>query len=367
MMTPSRPIAVFVPSVRGGGAERAMLVFCCELVKLGREVDLVVANFDGALGEILPVGISLFDLKCRKTLLALPRLVAYLKKRRPAAMFATIMNANVVAAAAARIAGRHTPVILRESNAPLSSIRKGIADTITHRCVPFAYQFADGVIAVSQGVADELVMMAPKLATKVRVVPTPVISEDVIAQGQVNVDHPWFVHHDKPVVLSAGRLEPQKSFHTLIRAFAKLRKRRDARLIILGDGTQREHLRSEIRAHGIEEHVALPGFTKNPFAYMSRADAFALTSTFEGLPNVLVQAMAFGTPIVATDCRSGPSEVLCNGRYGRLVAVGDEEAIADGLEWALSVPRQRDASEYARVTYGARQAAQAYLAMAGLT
>lgn len=366
MTAPLRPIAVFIPSVNGGGAERAMLVFCRELVELGLSVDLITVRLEGQLVRLIPPGVRVIDLQSRRTTMALPKLVSYLKKNRPAALYSTIMNANVVAAIARVLSGSRTPTIVRESNAPLSSPKNTLSRWVTYKAAPFMYRFANGIIAVSQGVADELCEMAPRIKNKVRVIPTPVISEDVLRQGEEAVDHPWFTRHDKPIILSAARLERHKGFFTLLQAFAQLRSTTDARLAILGQGSLREALLVEISRLGLEGHVELLGFAHNPFAYMSKADAFVLASEFEGLPNVLVQAMAFGTPIVATDCRSGPAEILCGGTYGTLVPVGDTNAIAQGLERALAQPRQHEAMTHARAVYGARNAAEEYLAMAGL-
>ncbi len=366
MTVRNRRVAVFVPSMHGGGAERAMLVFCAELVALGLAVDLLTVRLEGPLRQLIPQGVSIIDLKSRRTTLALPKLVLYLRRTRPAALFSTIMNANVVAAVARVLSGCRTPTIIRESNAPLSSPKGTVAGWITYKIAPLLYQFANGIIAVSQGVADELGVMAPRMKERIRVISTPVISDDVIRQGDLPVDHPWFTRRDKPLILSAARLERHKGFFTLLQAFAQLRTKKDARLAILGQGSLRKEIEAEIVSLGLEDDVTMLGFAHNPFAYMSKADVFVLASEFEGLPNVLVQAMAFGTPIVATDCKSGPSEILCNGKFGALVPVGDAQALARGLESALTQPRQLEAMAHARSVYGARNAAQEYLAMAGL-
>ena len=366
MTARNRRVAVFIPSVHGGGAERAMLVFCGELVELGLSVDLLTVRLEGPLRKLIPAGVSVIDLKSRRTTLAIPKLVAYLNRAKPAALYSTIMNANVVAAVARVLSKTQTPTILRESNAPLSSPKNTVSRWVTYKVAPFLYQFTNGIIAVSQGVADELGVMAPRMKERIRVIPTPIVSDELIRQGDAHVEHQWFTNHDKPIILSAARLERHKGFFTLLRAFAELRATHDVRLAILGQGSMREQIQAEIVRLGLEEHVALLGFAHNPFAYMSKADVFVLASEFEGLPNVLVQAMAFGTPIVATDCKSGPAEILCEGRFGTLVPVGDVQALARGLGEALGQPRHLEAMAHARSVYGARNAAHEYLAMAGL-
>jgi len=166
-----------------------------------------------------------------------------------------------------------------------------------------------------------------------------------LEKAKAPLDHPWFAPGAPPVVLGVGRLAPQKDFPTLIRAFARVRAERAARLMILGDGKTPDR-RAELLALadelGVAEEVALPGFQPNPFAYMARASLFVLSSAWEGLPGVLVQALACGCPVVSTDCPSGPAEILEQGQYGRLVAVGDEVALADAMRSTLDNPPERD-------------------------
>lgn len=359
-------ITIFIPSVHGGGAERAMIVFARELIRKGYRVDLVVTKLEGFLQDVVPEGVHLVDLDRPKTMAALPKLVRYLKAHQPRALYATIMNANVLAALAARLAGIRTPVIIRESNAPVSSPKTTISRWVTYKVAPFAYRLSDGIIAVSEGVAQQLSDMDQALRNKVKVVPTPVISEELLTQAEEPLYHPWFVHRDKPVVLSAGRLEGHKGFGVLLRAFKRMREGVDARLVVLGDGSRRHDLLLEVERLGLGKDVAFLGFKRNPFSFMKRADLFVLASEYEGLPNVIVQAMALGAPIVSTDCKTGPSEILCNGRYGRLVPVGDEEALANAMREALQEPRKDEASRYALARYGAAEATREYLSMVGL-
>ena len=159
--------------------------------------------------------------------------------------------------------------------------------------------------------------------------------EDLAAETPA---HPWLRDPKVPVCLAAGRLCPQKDYPTLIRAFATLAETRPLRLLILGDGPDRADLESLIRQLGLADRVALPGFAENPFSAMARAGVFVLSSAWEGLPGVLIQAMACGTPVVATDCPSGPREVLVDGRYGPLVPVGDPEALAQAIGETLDRP-----------------------------
>jgi len=152
------------------------------------------------------------------------------------------------------------------------------------------------------------------------------------------VAHPWFQTGELPVVLGIGRLARQKDFPTLLRAFAQVRSRRPCRLVILGEGKERSALTALVERLGITPHVEMPGFVANPFAYLRRAALFVLSSAWEGSPNVLIEALALAVPSVATDCPSGPREILCEGRYGPLVPVGDDEALAEAMEAMLAAP-----------------------------
>ena len=178
---------------------------------------------------------------------------------------------------------------------------------------------------------------------KVRTIYNPVVTEDLAVQAQAPLAHPWFdvdASERIPVVLAAGRLTGQKDYPTLLRAFKEVRNQRPARLMILGEGQQRSALEALVKDLGIQEDVSLPGFVDNPFAYMARADLFVLSSAWEGLPGVLIQAMACGCPVVSTDCPSGPREILEGGTYGPLVEVGDARGLAEAMLSTLesSVP-----------------------------
>ena len=181
---------------------------------------------------------------------------------------------------------------------------------------------ADGIVAVSQGVADDLIRLLPVVSPRVTTIYNPVVTLGHAAKAAVPIKHPWFDAENVPVLLSAGRLVPQKDYATLLRAFAEVISSRPARLVILGVGPERENLLELAECLKVSQQVDLPGFEVNPFAYMSRSRVFVLSSRYEGFPNVLAQAMACGTPVVSTDCRSGPREILEDGKWGRLVPVG---------------------------------------------
>jgi glycosyltransferase involved in cell wall biosynthesis len=341
-------------------------MFSAELVRFGFSVDLVIGAYEGGLQDLVPRGVRLIDLGTSRLSHGLFALVRHLRSNQPAALFSTITNANVIAAIAGQLSRSCTRVVVRQSNVPISEPKNTWRRQATAKVLPSAYRLAHGIIAVSEGVASELRTLEPRLSDRIRVIPTPVISDEVLQQGEQVAPHPWLQQQAVPVVLAAARLELHKGLHTFLRAFAAVRTRRHARLIIIGEGSERSSLEREVRELTLEADVSLPGFQRNPYCFMSKANAFVLASEFEGLPNVLIQALAFGTPAVATDCKSGPREILNGGRLGRLVPVGDVAAIAHAIEIALDTPRQDATAELIRERYGAARAAQEYLELAGL-
>jgi glycosyltransferase involved in cell wall biosynthesis len=232
--------------------------------------------------------------------------------------------------------------------------------------LPLAYRWTDGIIAVSKGVAAELLEIDARLEPRMRIINTPVVSEHMLQQAKEPNEHPWFHEGQPPVILAAGRLVTHKGFLTLLEAFQRVRSSRAARLLIIGEGRDRSVFEDKVRALQLEDDVSFPGFQTNPFAFISRAAVFVLSSEYEGLPNVLIQALALGTPVVSTDCKSGPRQILEDGRLGALVPVGDVAAMAQAIEQALTLPRQESNKAHMLERFGVSRATDAYLQVAGL-
>jgi glycosyltransferase involved in cell wall biosynthesis len=231
--------------------------------------------------------------------------------------------------------------------------------------MPFVYARVDQVVAVSQGVAEDTLNITGLPQERVRVIRNPVVSPRMFELSREPVDHPWFNNLGAPIILGAGRLTPEKDFATLIRAFARIRVQKDCRLMILGEGRLRPDLEELAIDLNIADAVALPGFVSNPCAYMARASLFVLSSAWEGSGNVLTEATALGTPVVATDCPSGPRELLQDGRYGPLVPVGDADKLAEAMLETLQHPLPPETLQEAAAEYTVENSARHYLEVMG--
>jgi glycosyltransferase involved in cell wall biosynthesis len=373
-----RRIAVFLPNLAGGGAEACMLRTARRLLQRGFWVDIVLCERTGPLLDNVPTGARVIELPAAPMLVArafatvadpagfwamlapillawrphqrlphLPRLVRYLRAQRPDVLFSALPMPNLMAVWARRLSGVPTRVLVSERNT-LSSMIEGSSrwrDRYLPRLLGRGYNLADGIIAVSDGVADDLAQRTGLPRARIATVYNPVITPELEPMASQPVAHRWFRSATPPVVLGVGSLSTRKDFATLIRAFARVRAERDCRLVILGQAInpkkteeQRAELMELASSLGVSADVDLPGFVTNPFAYMARASVFVLSSVHEGLPGALIQALACGCPVVSTDCPSGPAEILDRGRFGPLVPVGDERAMAAAVVRTLDRP-----------------------------
>jgi glycosyltransferase involved in cell wall biosynthesis len=335
----SGPIALFLPSVRGGGAQRVVVNLAQGMSERGLPVDLVLTAAVGVFLDQLPPEVRLVDLRAGRLLRSVGPLAAYLRRERPRVLVSSMSHANLVALLAARMAGQGTPVMVTEHNTMShGSGESPLARRLWPPVLRICYRLADSVVAVSRGAADDFAVTSGFPRDRVEVVYNPVITPEIMAQAREAPDHPWFAPGAPPVILAAGRLTSQKDFPTLLRAFALVRRRCRARLLILGEGEDRQALEALARELGMAEDAAFPGFRGNAMAYMARSALFVLSSAWEGLPTVLIEALAAGTRVVSTDCPSGPREILQDGRLGALVPVGDVTALAEAMIGALEQP-----------------------------
>lgn len=320
--------ALFLPDLAGGGAERVTLNLARGLASLGQGVDLVLASHRGSYVDQVPEGVEVVDLGGRRTMASLPALAGYLRRRRPDGLLSAMNHSNVVAIWAAALARYRGSLLVAEHNElPSGSLSRW--QRAFNLAIRFSYPRAKRVIAVSHGVKRSLSEHAGIPAERIEVIYNPVIHPNLQAGRRSRPDD--LPEGGPPVILGVGRLTRQKNFANLLRAFAVVRASRPARLLILGEGEDRQALEAMVRELRLEQDVSLPGFVSNPYDYLAHADLFALSSDWEGLPTVLIEALALGARVVSTDCPSGPQEILDGGRYGALVPVGDSEALAGAI------------------------------------
>ncbi len=393
-------IALLTRCLDGGGIQRSLMTLGDALVERGFDVDLLVADDSGPMASACPSSIRLLALPVSPLLAArlwlvrtdpaaartlwplligpsprmfrhLQALVRYLTEQRPTALLAAGTQSNLAAIIARRMARRMAPriasvdtrIAISERNAMSAVAQRGRGGF--RRAYPRIarrwYPDADAIIAVSDAVADDLAALGVAPRDRVTTIYNPIVTPGLDALINAPLAHPWFADTSVPVVLAVGRLHWQKDFSTLLRAFARVAATREARLVILGEGAERQRLQAQIQALGIADRVLLPGFVANPFPWMARAATLVLTSLLEGFGRVLPEAMACGCPVVSVDCPGGPREILADGHYGPLVPVGDDRALADALTASLDQPPDRAGLRRRAADFSASLCADRYL------
>jgi glycosyltransferase involved in cell wall biosynthesis len=357
-------IAILSPSVACGGAERVMVNLAQGLVRRGLKIDVVLGCAEGAYLPQLPAGISIFDLKSSRMISAVPALVQYLRHRRPEYVISFQDHTNVAAIWACGMARSGTKTIATVHTTWSHDMQRQTWRTkVLAKAIRPTYAYAARVVPVSSGSAADLISRFKLPADLVTVVYNPVVTPELFQKCQLAPEHRWCRNKSLPLIVAVGRLAPEKDFATLIRAFAKVRARSSLwpRLLILGEGNERQSLEALIDDLQLRDWVDLPGFVPNPYAILRHADVFTLSSVREGLPTVLIEALALGIPVVATDCESGPREILNDGRHGLLAPVGDEEAFAGAIHRQLTNPIRPDPESWA--PYNVEVAVDSYLSL----
>jgi len=364
-LNPQR-LAVFLATSGHSGVDRVMKNLIPEIASRGIQVDLLHVENHGPYLEPIPDNVNLIKLGSAHTFTSLLPLVRYLKRVQPDALLSDKDKVNRIALIAKRLARVNTRVGVRNGTTVSVDVkkRKPLDQKLHYWSMHSLYRGAHAILAPSQGAAEDLARFADIDPARVTAVPSPVIRPDLEQRASETPDHPWFPS-EIPIILGIGELGPRKDFATLIRAFAKVRQQRAARLIILGEGRQRKNLEQLAQELGVTDDVSLPGFNNNPYCYLRQSDVFALTSRFEGSPVVLMEAIGVGTPSVACDCPSGPRETLDNGRYGKLCPVGDVDAVAEALLATLDNPPTRQELQQAAQRFTVEKSADAYLRALG--
>lgn len=362
----SRRIAILLPSLGAGGAEHVALMLGREFLAASHGVEYILVQAQGALLDQVPAGATVVDLACTRFRRTILPLIARLRRDPPDVLLASMWPLTGIAAVANRIAGGRTIVVTSEHN----DLRNTPAVTPAHRHLlgllgRRIYGLANAQVVVSQGLVDCMVEIAHVPCDRLKVIYNPLrpISDAPLPDDDLTR---WW-QGGGPALIGVGSLKPAKGFDLLIDAVDLLRALgENPRLLIVGEGPEHAALQTRIDRHGLGDAVRLAGFRADPYPYMRAADLFVLSSRWEGLGNVIAEALACGTNVVATDCPSGPAELLEGGRYGRLVAPGDPQALADGIRTALAQPLDPAPLIARAAQFTPARAAAAYLAAMGL-
>lgn len=333
-------IALFLPDLRGGGAERVFLTLAKELAERGHHVDLVLARAEGEFVELIPQGARLINLESGLRSLgmgglavaAVCKLASYLRRERPATLLSTLTGANLVALIASRLAGTSARLVLREACA-----MRNVRNPMRLALMSLLYPAADGIVALTEPMRLELIDTLRLENQRIEVIPNPVDADALRANAKAPLDHPWFTPQSPPVVMAVSRLAPQKNLELLVHAFAFVRRRLNARLLILGEGPSRPGLEKLVLEQDLADYVKLPGFDVNPHRWLARARLFVLCSSWEGYPNVVLEAQTLGIPVVATAYDRSIVDIL----GGNLVPPDDKLALASAIIAALTAEHER--------------------------
>jgi len=364
----SPKISLFLPSLEIGGVERVSLNLAEGFARKGLYVDLVIAQAKGDYLKRIPQGVRVIDLKTSRVAASLLPLIKYIRTERPSCLIVGKEYAGIVAIMAKKLAG--VPIkVLATIHTILSShmkFTKVIRERIIIRCLArYLYPRADYIIAASNGIAKDVSHVLKIPLDQITVIYNPVVSDEFFIQANRPVSHPWFVEGSLPVIISIGRLTISKDYPTLITAFAKVRETRNVRLVIFGDGEERLRIESLIRHLELQNDIWMPGFVYPPYPFLARSSAFVLSSLWEGLPTVIIEALALGVSVVSTDCPHGPREILCDGKFGRLVPVRDSDALANGIIQILEHPDCPETLKTRAAIFSIESAVSRYLQVLG--
>ncbi|HAG85073.1 MAG TPA: glycosyl transferase [Cyanobacteria bacterium UBA12227] len=385
-MSKPKRIAFLLHSLEGGGIQRVVLNLLKEMLKYNAmSLDLVVASADGPYLEQVPAGVRVIDLhtsiefRAKSLIRLVPAIAEYLRREKPDTLLSHLPYANVFTVIAKALSGipvdlvliEHTflyhKVVQLESLPPKTDkYKRQLLPSLMPIMMRWFYPKANAIITVSQGMARELERDLKLQPDSVKVIYNPVVDESLLLKSNSALNDPWFQPNQPPVLIAVGRLAAQKDYPSLLHAFARFREQRVVRLLILGDGEARSQLEALVHKLGIDADVLLPGFVQNPYAYISRASALVLSSLWEGLPTVLIEAMACGCQVISTDCTYGPDEILEQGKYGWLVPVGDVSALATAMQEAIDSPKKPDELRHRAQNFRIEEAVSGYLKIINL-
>lgn len=332
MIKNKKKISLFIPTLDGSGAEKIALTLANSFVARGYQVDLIVIKSGGKFYNQLDSSVNIINLNCSRIIFCFFSLINYLNKNKPDVFLSSLTHSNIISIIASLFSKVKTKVIVIEHGLKTKLFKNiNFKNRLIDLLMLFIYPKAYRIIAVSKDVAKNISMRSGVQLSKIDTIYNPIVSNSILLKSKVKINHPWFLEGQPDVILSVGRLTEEKNFSLLIRAFANVRSKHNVRLLILGEGKLRSQLTSLASKLGVEKDFSMPGFVENPYAYMSKASLFVMSSDYEGFGNVLVEAMACGAPVISTNCPGGPKEILENGLWGKLVPVSNLDVLTDTI------------------------------------
>lgn len=339
-------IALFLPHIGDGGLTRVMLTLLEGFISKGYPVDLVVTK-NAKVDErkhLIPEGVNLIRLKSMRTATSVLPLASYLLKNKPRVLLSGGPSCNCVALIAKIITKTSTRVIITEHS--LTSVDVFDTHKVLHKAIPFLvkklYPRADSIVAVSKAVATDLSSFSGLPIEAIEVIYNPVVTRQLLEKASMRCNHPWLINKERPVILFVGRLANVKNLPLIIKSFYRVLNKIDCRLLVIGDGPEKNNIEKLIRDLKIEDNIDLVGYSKNPYPYIKAADVLVLASKWEGLPTVLIESMVLGTPVVATDNLDGAKEILENGKYGVLAGSNDELSLSIAIIKSFEVNNKEE-------------------------
>lgn len=341
-------IAFLLSDLRFGGITTVTVNLINSMIKHDFLVDLVVLTSEESCYlsqlasevKIIDLNKPIADARLKNAIRIISPIYNYLRTEKPDFLVSNLWMYNVFTIMAKALASNSTKLTIVEHDHLLIELKNyqlstkflsGLQTKLLPLLVNWFYPRADNIVAVSQGLARDLETEFNLKPDSIKTIYNPIIHQQLLDKAQESLDHPWFTDGQPPVILGVGRLSEEKDFPTLIHSFALVKKQRDIRLMILGEGKERSNLEKLVQELGLEKDVLMPGFVSNPYAYMKKASLFVLSSVREGLPTVLIEAMALNTPVVSTKSKGGVSEILADGKFRELVPIGDIQAMKEAI------------------------------------
>lgn len=360
------PKIVFFTTLSKNGVFRNRLTLASQFIHLGYDVEFLVPSDESPLRAEVPSGCPVISLGTSRPRQLIFRLGKYLRQEKPDAMIVSSWPNTGAAILARLFFAPKVRLLVSEHSSWPGAPELVLKDKIILKLFgKMLYSRADCVVGVSVGVADSVARFIRIDRDKLTVIHNPLRSRLEVRNPKNDQEvFTWWAGSKK--ILAIGRLAPAKDYSTMLESLAHLNKTIEAKLLVLGEGSQLDRLQDYAKELGIANKVRFIGFRVDPFPFYEMADLFVLSSINEGFGNVLIEALSMGVPVVSTDCPSGPSEILADGKWGTLVAMGDAQALACAMKDSLSTPKNEDKLRARAACFSVGQIANEYLAALNL-